>query len=87
MHVQRLVSVVKMATALEKCITEDQRSALRFLRAKGLNAKHIHKEIFPVYGGVCRLKRFTNGSRNSLKDVRKPQMMADQARNWLRQQS
>jgi hypothetical protein len=24
-----------------------------FLWAKGLNAKDIHKEIFPVYGGKC----------------------------------
>jgi hypothetical protein len=24
-----------------------------FLWAKGLNAKDIHKDIFPVYGGKC----------------------------------
>jgi hypothetical protein len=24
-----------------------------YLWAKGLNAKYIHKEIFPVYGGKC----------------------------------
>jgi hypothetical protein len=24
-----------------------------FWRAKGLNAKDIHKEMFPVYGGKC----------------------------------
>jgi hypothetical protein len=24
-----------------------------FLCAKGLNAKDIHKEMFPVYGGKC----------------------------------
>jgi hypothetical protein len=47
-HVQRLVSVVKMATVFEKCTTEDQPSVLRFLWAKGLNAKDIHKEKFPV---------------------------------------
>jgi hypothetical protein len=29
-------------------------------------------------GSVCRVKRFTTGSRNSLKDVRKSQMMPDQ---------
>jgi hypothetical protein len=27
------------------------------LRAKGLNAKNIHKEIFPVYGGKCLLHK------------------------------
>jgi hypothetical protein len=42
-----------MATVLEECITEEQRSVLRFLLAKGLNAKDIHKEMFPVYGGKC----------------------------------
>jgi hypothetical protein len=43
--------------------------------------------MFVVYGGKCRVKQFTTGSRNSLKDVRKSQMMPDQLRNWLRQQS
>jgi hypothetical protein len=57
------------------------------LWAKGLNAKDIHKEMFPVYSGVCRVKRFTAGSRNSPKDVRKSQMMPDQVRKWLKQQS
>jgi hypothetical protein len=52
-HVQRLVSVVKMATVLEEFTTEEQRSIVKFLWAKGLNAKDIHKEIFPVYRGKC----------------------------------
>jgi hypothetical protein len=30
-----------------------QRSDVRFLWARGLNAKDIHKEMFPVYGGKC----------------------------------
>jgi hypothetical protein len=38
-------------------------------------------------GSVCCVKRFTAGSRNSLKDVLKSQTMADQVRKWLRQQS
>jgi hypothetical protein len=43
-----------MATLLEECTAEEQRSVLRFfLWAKGLNTKDIHKEIFPVYGGKC----------------------------------
>jgi hypothetical protein len=73
-HVSRLVSVVKMATVLEDCTTKQQ----RFLWSKGLNAKHIHKEILRVYGGVCRLNQFTAGSRNSLKDIQKSQMMPNQ---------
>jgi hypothetical protein len=32
-----------MATVHEECSTEEQRSVVRFLWAKGLNAKDIHK--------------------------------------------
>jgi hypothetical protein len=42
-----------MATVLEECSNEEQSSIVRFLWAKGLNAKDIHKEIFPVCGGKC----------------------------------
>jgi hypothetical protein len=42
-----------MATVLEECITEEQHSVLRFLWTKALNAKDIHKEMFPVYDGKC----------------------------------
>jgi hypothetical protein len=28
-----------------------------FLCAKGLNAKDINKEMFPVYGGKCLLRK------------------------------
>jgi hypothetical protein len=42
-----------MATVLEEYITEEQVRFVRFLWAKGLDAKDIHKELFPVYGGKC----------------------------------
>jgi hypothetical protein len=42
-----------MVTVLEKCTTEEQRSVVRFLWAKGLNAKDINKEMFSFYGGKC----------------------------------
>jgi hypothetical protein len=75
-----------MATELEEYSTEEQRSVVRFfLWAKGLDAKNIHQEMFMV-GSVCRVKRFATGSRNSLKDLRKLQMMTDQVRKWLREQ-
>jgi hypothetical protein len=48
-----LVSVVKMATVLGKCNTEEQRSCVRFLWAKGLNATDINEEMFPVYDMKC----------------------------------
>jgi hypothetical protein len=42
-----------VATVLEDYNTEEQLSVVRFLWTKGLNAKDIHKEMFPVYGGKC----------------------------------
>jgi hypothetical protein len=45
-HVRRLVSVVKMATVLEECSAEEQRSVVRSLWVKGLSAKDILKQIF-----------------------------------------
>jgi hypothetical protein len=54
-HVQRLVSVFKIATVLEGCTTEEELLFVRFLWAKGLDAKNIHKKccLFTV-GNVCR---------------------------------
>jgi hypothetical protein len=52
-HVQRLVSVVKVATVREEYATEEQHSVVRFMYAEGLSAKDFHKEMFPVYGGKC----------------------------------
>jgi hypothetical protein len=40
-----------MATMLEEYTTEEQHSVVRYLWAIGLNAKDIHKEMFPAYGG------------------------------------
>jgi hypothetical protein len=37
-----------MATVLEVCAIEEQRSAVRFYLAKGFNAEDIHKEMFYV---------------------------------------
>jgi hypothetical protein len=53
-HVQGLVSVVKIATVLEECTNEDQHSVVFLCEQKdSINAKHIHKEMFPVYDGKC----------------------------------
>jgi hypothetical protein len=40
-----------MAIVFEECITEEQNFVVRFLWVKILNAKDIHKELFPVYFG------------------------------------
>jgi hypothetical protein len=50
-HIQWLVLVVKMATVV--FTAEEQHSFVRFLWAEVLNAKDIHEEMFPVYGGKC----------------------------------
>jgi hypothetical protein len=65
-----------MATVLEEYPTEEKRSVMRFLLAEKHTAKYIHKVMFPVYGGKClSCKRFTTGSRNSLIDFRKSEVM------------
>jgi hypothetical protein len=56
-HFQRTVLVVKMATVLEEFTTEEQRSVVRLVWAKGLNGKDIHKDMFPVYGGKCLTRK------------------------------
>jgi hypothetical protein len=54
---------------------------------KDLKQRILIKKCFMfTVGSVCHVKRFTAGSRNSLKDVRKPQMKSDRARKWLGQQ-
>jgi hypothetical protein len=68
-HIQRLVSVVKMTTVLEECTTLEQRSLERFLWPEGLNAKDIHKEMFPAYSGsVYHVKRSTTGDERFADD-------------------
>jgi hypothetical protein len=60
-----------MVIVFEEYTTEEQRSVVRFLWAKGLNAKDIPKKCFLfTVGSVFRVKRFTTVLRNSFKDVR-----------------
>jgi hypothetical protein len=42
-----------MVIVLEGVLPKSSVLLCVFLRAKGLNAKDIHKEMFPVYGGKC----------------------------------
>jgi hypothetical protein len=42
-----------MATVLEGVLPKSNVLLCIILLAKGLNAKDIHKDIFPVYGGKC----------------------------------
>jgi hypothetical protein len=52
-HVQSLVLIVEMENMLGECTTRETNSVVDFLWAKGLSAKDIHKEVFPVYDGKC----------------------------------
>jgi hypothetical protein len=52
-HVERLVSMVKLATVFEGILLKSSVVVGFFLWAKGLDTKDIHKEIFPVYGEKC----------------------------------
>jgi len=42
-----------MAAPLNTCITIEQRGVVRFLWAKNMEAKDIHKEMLPMYGEHC----------------------------------
>jgi hypothetical protein len=74
-----------MATSLEGYATEEQHSVVRFLWVKGLNAKDIHNEMFPVYGGKCLLRKAVHkliekrGKRFADEEVE------TEVRKWLRQ--
>jgi hypothetical protein len=73
-QVHRLVSVVKMATMLEKCSTESSVGGLQ----DSMQRIFIKKYFLVNVGSVGRAKRFTTVSRNYLKGIRKPRMMPDQ---------
>jgi len=42
-----------MAAPLNTCTTTEQRGVVRFLWAKYMAAKDIHKEMQPMYGEHC----------------------------------
>jgi hypothetical protein len=64
---------------LEGYTTEVQRYDVRLLWAEEVNAKDIHKEIFPVYDW-----RFTTGSRKVAKCSVDDEEVETEVRKWLR---
>jgi hypothetical protein len=67
-HVQRLVSVVKMATVLEECINEEQRSVFVFLlcvcgKKDSMQRIFVKKCFLFILGSDCRVKRFYLGGK------------------------
>jgi hypothetical protein len=58
-----------------------------FLWTKGLNAKDIHKEMFPVYGGKCLSRKAVHSWVEKFSQGRfKVADDETEAWNWLRQQ-
>jgi hypothetical protein len=79
-----------MATVLEECSTEEYRPVVRFLWAKGLNAKDIHtrKEMFRVYGGKCLSRKAVhNWTEKRGKHLADDERVETEVRRWLKQQS
>jgi hypothetical protein len=59
-----------MATVLEECTTEEQRSVVRFCGQKDSMQRIFTKKYFLfMVGSVCRIKQFTTGPTNTLKDT------------------
>jgi len=64
-----------MAAPLNTCTMIEQRGVVRFLWAKGMAAKDIHKEMLPMYGEHCpsrqaihnSVQKFSEG-RTSIED-------------------
>jgi len=57
-----------MAAPLNTCTTREQRGFVRFLWAKGMAAKDIHKEMLPMYVNIaCHVKQSIIGCRSSRK--------------------
>jgi hypothetical protein len=61
---------------------------MRYLWAKGLSAKDIHKEMFPVYGGKClALKAAHSWVEKRGNRFADDEEVETEVWKWLRQQS
>jgi hypothetical protein len=65
-------------------VYKEQRSLVHYLWAKGLDAKDIHKEIFPVYDGKFVSRKAVQPWWQSFADDKE---VETEVRKWLRQQS
>jgi hypothetical protein len=81
-----LVSVVKMATVLEKYTTEEQRSVVHFYGQKdSMQSIFIKKCFLFTVGNICRVKRF-NWVEKRGKRFADDEEVEKEVRKWLRQQ-
>jgi hypothetical protein len=69
---------------LEWCTTKVQSSVVRLFWAKGLNARDIHKEIFPVCSGKCLSRKAVLSWWQCFAD---DEEVETEVRKWLTQQS
>jgi hypothetical protein len=77
-----------MVIVFEDCITEEQRSVVRLLWAKGLNANNIYKEMFSVYCGKCLSRKEVHSCvKKRGKSFADDEGVETEVRKWLRQQS
>jgi hypothetical protein len=60
---------------------------MRFLLAKGLNAKDIHKEMFPVYSRKCLSRKAVQNWFQKLSGRSKVSDDETEVQKWLRQYS
>jgi hypothetical protein len=69
-HVQKLVSLVKMMTVLEGVLPKSSVPLCVFCgQIDSMQRIFVNKCFLFMVGNVCRLKQFTAGLRNSFKDV------------------
>jgi hypothetical protein len=76
-----------MATALEDCTTEEQRSVVSFVRNMA-QRKGFHKEIYPVCCGKCLSRKAVHncGEKRGKRFVDDEEIKKE-LREWLREQS
>jgi hypothetical protein len=91
-HVQRLVSVAKMATVLEEYATEEQHCIVRFY-GKMTQCKGYSLKMFPVYSEKCLsrkavhnwVEKFSEGRSKIAGDARpgRPVEIGTETKNFM----
>jgi hypothetical protein len=59
-----------MAVPLNTCTTIEQRGVVRFLWAKIMETKDIHKEMLPMYGEHCLSRQAVHNWVQKFSDLR-----------------
>jgi len=75
-----------MAAPLNTCTTIEQRGVVRFLWAKNMEAKDIHKEMLPMCGEHCLSRQAVHNWAQKFSEGRTSIEDEHRARAWFRQQ-